>query len=118
MSVPSNALEGAPSPLEKLALALSQDLTGGKSKLEIDFKEAYPVFEQHLVRKVRKRMLMERFNTAYGHELNLIQFRKLLNSERKRRSESGDVMLCEKCGQSLACVKDAAASIEDGEEER
>lgn len=116
MSIPSDAVAGECSPLEKLMLALDQDLNGGKSKLEIDFKQAYPVFEQHLARKVRKRMLMERFNTAYGHELNLIQFRKLLNAERERRSESGEVTLCEACGQSLVCVKNAAASNEIREE--
>lgn len=116
MNITSDAVAGECSPLEKLMLSLDQDLKGGKSKLEIDFKQAYPVFEQHLVRKIRKRMLMERFNTAYGHELNLIQFRKLLNSERERRSEAGEVMLCETCGQSLVCVKDAAASTDSGEE--
>lgn len=116
MSVLSNVLADVRSPLERLEQALNQDSIDGQSKLQIDFKEAYPLFEQHLVRKVRKRMLMDRFNTAYGHNLNLIQFRKLLNAERERRSESGEVMLCAACGQSLVCVKDAAASIESGEE--
>jgi len=101
MSIISEALAGATTRLEKLELALNQELTGGKSKLEADFREAYPVLEQFLAQRMRKRAVMERFNAAYGYELVLAQFRKVLNAERSRRSESGDVLACSACNRSF-----------------
>lgn len=99
MSIITEAWPGANNPLQKLELALQRELTGGTSKIEIDFKEAYPLFEQHLAQRMRKRKLMDQFNAAYKHELNLAQFRKLLNAERERREASGDVLACAACGQ-------------------
>ncbi|MBD7923088.1 MULTISPECIES: hypothetical protein [Xanthomonas] len=116
MNTINEALAGANSPLEKLEIALKQELTSGKNKLERDFKEAYPVFEQHIARKMRKKMLMEQFNAAYKHQLNLIQFRKLLNTERECRKASGDVMTCATCGQRLFYAKDMAPDCGNGEE--
>ncbi len=103
---------GASNPLEELELALQQELTGGRSKVEIDFKEAYPLFERHLAQKMRKRAVMDRFNAAYQHELNLAQFRKLLNAERDRRKASGDVVACAACGQLLIAADDTN-TVED-----
>ncbi|WP_164274012.1 hypothetical protein [Stenotrophomonas sp. B1-1] len=93
-----DTLGSAHSPLDRLTRALAEDLTSGKSKLEVDFREAYPVLEQHLTQRMRKRLAMERFNTAYSHKLNQAQFRKLLNAERERRKETGDVLTCTACG--------------------
>ncbi|MCL1553741.1 hypothetical protein [Xanthomonas nasturtii] len=117
MSTINEVLAGANSPLEKLEVALKQELTSGKSKLERDFKEAYPVFEQHIARKMRKKTLMELFNAAYKHQLNLIQFRKLLNTERECREASGDVMACTTCGRPLFSAKDVTTADSGTEEE-
>ncbi|MBD7954298.1 hypothetical protein H9654_08770 [Stenotrophomonas sp. Sa5BUN4] len=101
MNIISEALAGATTRLQKLELALNQELTGGKSKLEADFREAYPVLEQYLTQRMRKRAVMERFNAAYGYELVLAQFRKILNAERSRRSECGDLLACSVCNRTL-----------------
>lgn len=98
MSVHMDALHGSRSPLERLEMALAQALTDGKNKIELDFREAYPVLMRHLGQKMRKRAVMERFNAAYKHNLNLAQFRKLLNAEHERRNESGEVLACSGCG--------------------
>ncbi|HEL3840446.1 TPA: hypothetical protein UMY98_000313 [Stenotrophomonas maltophilia] len=97
----SDALAGIHTPLDRLQHALSQDLSVGKSKLEMDFREAYPVLEQHLIQRMRKRLVMERFNAAYSYKLNQAQFRKLLNAERERRNETGDVVVCTGCGRPV-----------------
>jgi len=94
-------------------MALAQALKGGKSKVELDFRDAYPVLECYLGQKIRKRAVMERFNAAYKHELSLPQFRKLLNAERKRRQEGGDVVVCPGCGRP---VQELAAA-DQGESE-
>ncbi|WP_353098419.1 hypothetical protein [Stenotrophomonas lactitubi] len=101
MSSLSEALNGTKSPLEKLEHALSMASVNGKSKLEGDFRQAYSLFEQNIARKVRKKFLMEEFNRAYQHQLNLVQFRKMLNSERNRRKADGDELACASCGQVL-----------------
>jgi len=97
MNIISEALAGATTRLQKLELALNQELSGGKSKLEADFREAYPVLEQYLAQRMRKRSVMERFNAAYGYELVLAQFRKILNAERGRRAAGGDALACSAC---------------------
>ncbi|KAF1687961.1 hypothetical protein B1992_00540 [Pseudoxanthomonas broegbernensis] len=104
MNISDEAFAGANSPLEKLELALKLELTGDKSRLELDFREAYPVLETHLAQKRRKRTLMEQFNAAYRHDVNLVQFRKLLNAERNRRGATGDLVVCTACGQPLHSV--------------
>lgn len=112
-----NALADTPtginSPLDRLQRALAQDLNLGKSKLEMDFREAYPVLEQHLIQRMRKRLVMERFNAAYSYKLTQVQFRKLLNAERERRKETGDVVVCSGCGRSVH----EPAAVDQGESE-
>lgn len=95
------ALVDTGTPLDRLQRALAQDLSLGKSKLEMDFRQAYPVLEQHLMQRARKRVAMERFNAAYEYELSLPQFRKLLNAERERRKEAGDIVVCLGCGRPM-----------------
>lgn len=96
---------GSASPLEKLALALQQE-TGGKHKKAIDFEEAYPTLAQHLSRKVPVRVVLAKFNAAYGHGLHPPAFRKLLEAERKRREDTGAIVKCVTCGQPLAPIND------------
>lgn len=112
MNMISEALAGATTRLQKLELALSQELNGGKSKLEADFREAYPVLEQYLVQRMRKRAVMERFNAAYGYDLVLAQFRKILNAERQRRSECSDILACSACNRLFhEPVQDAGEEV-------
>ncbi|HEL7888373.1 hypothetical protein [Stenotrophomonas maltophilia] len=114
----SNMIEApteARSSLAQLERALNQRLTSGKGKLECDFREAYPLLEQYIARKMRKKALMELFNTAYEHELTLVQFRKLLNAERERRAVSGDVMICTACERPLASATNEAMHTNNGE---
>ncbi|HGM5526229.1 hypothetical protein [Stenotrophomonas maltophilia] len=101
MSSLTDTLAGIRTPLDRLQHALAQDLSLGKSKLEMDFRQAYPVLEQHLMQRMRKRLAMERFNAAYSYELSLAQFRKLLNAERERRQEIGEVVACSGCGRPV-----------------
>ena len=104
MSLMNEVLAGTNSPLKKLELALQQELAVGRNKKEADFKEAYPVIEQHLVRKVSQKVLLDTFNAAYGHKLHPPRFRKMMEEERKRRSESGEHAICTACGQRLHMV--------------
>lgn len=89
------------SPLAVLERALSEQISKGKSQLEQDFREAYPILEQHIARKMRKKLLMEQFSAAYKHQVTLVQFRKLLSAERERRKAEGDELICTACGQAL-----------------
>jgi len=101
------------SPLKALELALQHVAERGGTKRETDFKEAYPLIEQHLAGKLQQKVLLESFNAAYGHKVHPPGFRKMLEAERKRRSKSGEDATCGACGQRLhtACgVADESSS--------
>jgi hypothetical protein len=115
MSLMNEVIAGAASPLNKLELALQQELARGGKKKDADFKEAYPVIEQHLARKVSQKVLLDKFNAAYGHKLHPPRFRKMLEAERKRRSENGEDATCLTCGQQLPKVNaDSDDTSSDG----
>ena len=121
MTIFSETLGGSPSPLKKLELALQSELIGNKHKKESDMTEAFPVIEQHLVRKVPVKVALEMFNVAYGHKIHPPRFRKMLEDERKRRAELGDVVACSACGQELMAAiteKDAVYEANGQEEEQ
>lgn len=59
--------------------------------------------------RLRKKILVDQFNAAYKHELNLIQFRKLLNEERARRHAEGDAARCQSCGHLLVEAEEQTA---------
>lgn len=107
MSTLSELLGGASTPLEKLELALQNEMTGGRNKKHADFKEAYPLIEQHLARKVTQTALLNKFNGAYGHKLYPLQFRKMLEAERTRRHETGDDATCPTCGDKFHSAENA-----------
>ena len=115
MSLMNEVLAGTSSPLKKLELALQQEVAVGRNKKEADFKEAYPVIEQHLASKVSQKVLLEKFNAAYGHKLHPPRFRKMLEAERKRRSESGEDAICTACGQRLHTVGEVVDDDSDAE---
>lgn len=100
-------------PLKSLELALQEALASGKNKKEADFKEAYPLIEQNLAKKVPFKIVMETFNKAYGYTLHAPRFRKFLLDERKRRSEAGDELLCNSCGQAINQHENATAQSND-----
>lgn len=104
------------SPLDALTHALSEQSTKGKGKLEQDFRQAYPILEQHIAKKMRKKILVEQFNAAYKHDLNLIQFRKLLKEERARRHADGDATRCQSCGQLLVETEENTSAETTGED--
>ncbi|HIE5095661.1 MAG: hypothetical protein DI584_07235 [Stenotrophomonas sp.] len=118
MSAFKEVLADERSALEKLKIALEQVSASGRNKLESDFMEAYPLLEQHLAGKRRKKPVMERFNGAYGHQLSLIQFRKLLNSERQRRQMCGEPVACATCGKPLDEAADVVGTAGIEEEAR
>lgn len=97
------------SPLDALTHALGEQLSKGKNKLEQDFRQAYPILEQHIAKKMRKKILVEQFNAAYKHDLTLIQFRKLLKEERSRRHAEGDAARCQSCGHLLVEAEEQTA---------
>ena len=108
----SEALADVASPLKKLEMALKLEETDG-GKREADFREAYPVLEQHLTRKISQRKVMVNFNSAYGHKLHMPGFRKMLKVERERRSECGEHAQCRACGQRLQREEPTNNTISD-----
>lgn len=88
--------------LRKMDLALQQVAASGKNKKEADFREAYPLIEQSIAKKVPFKVVLETFNAAYGYTLHPPRFRKMLLDERKRRAEADDVLHCSTCGQALS----------------
>lgn len=101
MSSTNEEVKTVDNPLKFLELALQEALANGKNKKEADFKEAYPLIEQNLAKKVPFKIVMETFNKAYGYTLHAPRFRKFLLDERKRRAEAGDELLCDSCGQAI-----------------
>lgn len=115
MSVKPGADDG---PLVKLEQALQKEAVGGKQKKEADFAEAYTVIEQHLARKVPVKVVIEKFGAAYGYTIHAPRFRKMLEAERKRREEAGEVVTCSACGQRLIPASDVAGVVDDTEDEQ
>lgn len=116
MSDFSNAMTGVQSPLKKLELALQNEVVGGSCKKDADFKEAYELIEQNLTLKVSQKKVLAQFNAAYGHLIHPPRFRKMLDAERARRAESGDVAVCSACGQNLESAMDAIVNNAEGEQ--
>jgi hypothetical protein len=101
MSVNENAAE-VRGGLEKLRASLDVLKSGGANKRLHDFREAYPLIEQHLAGGVSQKALLEQFNAAYGYTLHPPQFRKLMDAERRLRQECGRPIACANCGQPLS----------------
>lgn len=116
MGVFEEAAVGNTSPLKKLEQALQKEAIGGKQKKEADFAEAYPVIEQHLGRKVPVKVVIETFSEAYGYVIHAPRFRQMLEAERKRRAEAGDLVTCTGCGKQLPADVNVAESVGDTEE--
>jgi hypothetical protein len=108
---------GNASPLMKLEQALQKQTIGGKQRKEADFAEAYPVIEQHLGRKVPVKVVIEMFGEAYGYVIHAPRFRQMLEAERKRRAEAGDLVACTVCGQQLPADIKAAEGMGNLEEQ-
>ena len=116
MNIMTNEIvPGANTALEKLAIALQQEIAAGKNKKAIDFKEAYPLIEQHLTNNGSQKAACDKFNAAYGHKLHQPQFRKMLLEERKSRAASGDTVKCIHCNKPLHSVADGAEPDYDTE---
>ena len=105
--------DNAESPFNRLEIALKKAVTRGTGKRTSDFKEAYPLIEQHLARKVSHKLLLDTFNTAYGHKLYPASFRKMLEVERGLRSGNGDQAQCSACGTILHGADEAGDSNSD-----
>ena len=102
MNIMMNEMQLGPSTaLEKLTIALQQQVAAGKNKKVVDFKEAYPLIEQHLANHGSQKTACDTFNAAYGYRLHQPQFRKLLNAERKARAAVGDAVKCVHCDRPL-----------------
>lgn len=115
MSIIQSAKEtgSSASPLSAFEQAMEAVAIGGKHQKEADFAEAYPTIEQHLARKVPQKLLLSKFNEAYGHALHPPGFRKLLDEERKRREHSGDIAVCSMCGKRLSTATLEAQAMEN-----
>lgn len=116
MGIFEDAMAGNTSPLKKLEQALQKEAVGGKLKKQADFAEAYPVIEQHLSRKVTLKVVIETFGKAYGYVIHAPRFRKLLEAERMRRAEVGDLVACTLCGQQLPDAIKVEGNLVDTEE--
>lgn len=110
MSALNDAIAGHHSPLKKLEMALQHEAVGSKHKKDADFIEAYPIIEQHLACKVSQKVVLAKFNAAYGHAIHPPRFRTMLEAERKRRSENGEGVMCPACGQQLHRVDEVDSS--------
>lgn len=119
MSIPHNftEIDKDASRLMIFGQSLERAAVNGKHKKDADFAEAYPTIEQHLARKVPQKVVLEKFNTAYGHTLYPPGFRKLLDEERKRREESDEVVTCPACGQQLPAAIKVVENVDDTEEQ-
>lgn len=106
---------GGNTALEKLAIALQQEIATGKNKKAIDFKEAYPLIEQHLANNGSQKAACDKFNAVYGYKLHQPQFRKMLHAERKSREASGDAVKCIHCNKPLHSVAGGAEPDYDTE---
>jgi len=115
MSIMNEDLAGTHTPLKKLELGLRQAAVRGKSKKDADFREAYPLLEQHLANKVPQRVVLDTFSAAYGYTLHPPRFRKMLLDERNRRAEAGDVVVCTACGHPLPSDQVAEEAAHDME---
>ena len=106
------------SPLSVFGLSLDAVAITGNHKKKADFVEAHPTIEQYLARKVSQKALLSKFNEAYGHTLHPPAFRKLLEEQRKRRAEAGDVVTCTLCGHQLPAAIEVAENAGDTQEQR
>lgn len=108
MDISAQDITDEASPLKNLERALQREVACGKrNKLEADFREAYPLLEQSLSRKLTRKAVVKAFNAAYGHKLHLPGFRDLLHAERKRRRDSGEEAVCPGCGNRLQAPEEA-----------
>lgn len=117
MGVFEEAVVGNTNPLKKLEQALQKEAIGGKQKKEADFAEAYPVIERHLSRKVPVKVVIEMFGEAYGYVIHAPRFRQMLEAERMRRAEAGDLVTCAGCGQQLPASIKVAENMGDTKEQ-
>ncbi|PZP62671.1 MAG: hypothetical protein DI597_07425 [Pseudoxanthomonas spadix] len=102
MNIMTNEIgASANTALEMLAIALQEEIASGKNKRAIDFKEAYPLIEQHLANNGSQKTACDKFNAVYGYKLHQPQFRKMLNAERMSREASGDGVRCIHCNTPL-----------------
>lgn len=81
--------------------SLEKAAVNGKHQKDADFAEAYPTMEQYLAGKVPQKLVLQKFNETYGYTLHPPGFRKMLDEERRRRKESGEVVACPTCGKHL-----------------
>lgn len=113
MDIVDEPLAEEASPFKSLERALEREVACAKpNKLEADFREAYPLLEQSLARKVTRKVVIKNFNAAYGHKLYPPAFRDLLLAERNRRCKSG-VELTGPCSGHLLPTIDEAG-YDDG----
>lgn len=108
---------GELSPFEILKQSLQAVASTSRKQKEVDFAEAYPLIEEHLHRKVPVKDVIESFKGAYGHALHPPRFRKMLDQERKRRAESGDLLGCGTCGRPYDPSVSVDASASDRQED-
>lgn len=88
-------------PLSKFQRALEAALASRSSSVNSQFIEAYPDVEHFLRLELPQKIIIDQLNSAYGLKLHPKRFRELLQGERDRRSEAGEVLVCRTCGQTL-----------------
>lgn len=70
------------------------------------FRSLYPAIESALARDVPQKTVLAQLKTELP--LSLGGFRALLEAERKRRAESGEVLCCDHCGGVLPVSNDGS----------
>lgn len=105
------------SPLSLLEQALQNASASHRHKRDADFAEAYPTIEQYLARKVSQKAVLEQFNVVYGHTIHPPRFRKMLEDERARRRQAGDMVSCGSCGRELSASVEYSTESSKGDDE-
>jgi len=75
----------AESSLDKFQLALESVEPSKRQRREEALAEAYDTIKQHVDRKVPWKVIVAKFNEAYGLAMHPARLRKAFDEERKRR---------------------------------
>lgn len=84
-SIPSE--KAAHSSLNKFKLALQSVEPSKRQRREEALIEAYDTIQQHAQRKVPWKVIVAKFNEAYGLSMHPARLRKEFEEERKRRED-------------------------------
>lgn len=108
---------------DKLALALQDKLDrllaknkpSKRERTQNQFRDLYPRLESHLAQRKPLKDVLAAFNELTQSKVCVRTFNEMLDQERSRRNQHGDLIACTACGQPLTLAlperSSAAASL-------